>query len=215
MFWALFLGIGIPAIAIGLAVGLYVFLARERVLLLREIRTSADNHSWTFSLKRGYRDPAAFRIHGETFSGLPWNLRTGELSGKQHRCALRLELTFPTMAGDADLVLAPRDERRTSLVSTPRLPEAREFPTGLAEFDSAYKVLAAPGQVSGPVTPALAQRFVTWPKNAVPPDPVAAWRDQSGFHVEAHLPKMSNWATIEYLLGLGEDMCAQLPTPAL
>jgi hypothetical protein len=60
----------------------------------------------------------------------------------------------------------------------------------------------------------LAERFVKWPKNTVAPDPVAAWRDQSGFHVEAHLSKMSNWATIEYLLNLGEDMCAQLPTPA-
>jgi hypothetical protein len=170
---------------------------------------------WTFSLQRGYRDPAAFRIHGETFSGLPWNLRTGEPSGNHDACAFRIELTFPTLSGDSDLVVAPRDGQSDCEVSTPSLPEAREFPSGLADFDAAYKVLAAPRQVSSPpVTPALAQRFVKWPENAVAPNPMAAWRDQSGFHVEAHLSKMSNWATIEYLLSLGEDISAHLPTPA-
>lgn len=215
MFWALLLEYGVPAVAIAGSVALYLFLARERVQLLREIRASADRHEWTFSLGRGYRDPAAFRIQGETFSGLPWNLRTDGSSGYHHRCSLRMELTFPTLRGKSDLVVAPRDERWEAVISTPSLPEAREFPSGLADFDAEYKVLAAPRQVAGPpVSPVLAQRIVKWPKNAVAPNPVAAWRDQSGFHVEAHLSRMSNWATIEYLLSLGEDMCAQLPTPA-
>lgn len=215
MFWTCFLEFGLPAIVIGVSTALYVFLARERMRLLREIRTSADSHSWTFSLKRGYRDPAAFGIQGETFGGLPWNLQTSGSSGNEHRGALRLELTFPTLRGKSDLVVAPRDEKWECVVSTPSLPEALEFPSGLIDFDAAYKVLATPRQVSGPPMPlALAERFVRWPKNTVAPNPVAAWRDQWGFHVEAHLSKMSNWATIEYLLNLGEDMCAQLPTPA-
>jgi hypothetical protein len=213
--YILFIEFGLPAIVVGLSLGLYVFLARERLRLLEEIRTSADNHSWAFSLKQGYRDPALFRIQGETFSGLPWNLRTGESSGNHGRCALRLELTFPTLRGKSDLVVMPRAEKGESAFAAPSLPEAQEFPSGLVDFDAAYKVLAAPRQMSGPpLTPALAERFVKWPKNTVAPDPVAAWRDQSGFHVEAHLSKMSNWATIEYLLDLGEDICAQLPTPA-
>jgi hypothetical protein len=211
----LLLGLGLPAIVLGISMAVYVFLARERVRLLKEIRTSADNHSCTFSLKRGYRDPAAFRIQGETFSGLPWSLRTGEPGNDPH-CTLRLELTFPTLGGESDLVVAPRDAKWESTVPTPSLREAREYPSGLVDFDAAYKVLAASRQVlRPPLTPALAERFVKWPKNTVAPNPVAAWRDRTGFHVEAHLSKMSNWATIEYLLNLGEDICAQLPTPAI
>ena len=214
MSYILLLEFGLPAIVVGISIGLYVFLARERLRLLEEIRTSARSHSWTFSLNRGYRDPAAFRIQGETFSGLPWDLRTGG-SGNDGRCALRLELTFPTLSGKSDLVVMPRDERWEFGLSVRSPAGAREFPSGHVDFDAAYKVLAATRQVSGPpLTPALAERFVKWPKNTVAPDPVAAWRDQSGFHVEAHLSKTSNWATIEYLLDLGEDMCAQLPTPA-
>jgi len=207
----LLLEIELLAIVIGLAVGIYAALARERLRLLREIRTSANKHAWTFSAGRGYRDPAVFRIHGETFSGLPWNLETGNCRSS----ALRLELTFPTLQGKSDLVVVPRNAKWESSLASPSLPEAREFPSGLVDFDAAYKVLANPGQVSSPpVTPALAERFVKWPKDTVAPNPVTAWRDQSGFHVEAHLPKMSNWATIEYLLTLGEEMCAQLPAAA-
>lgn len=210
----LLLGLGLLVIAAGISAGIYVLMGRERVRLLQEIRKSADDHSWNFSLKRGYRDPAAFRIQGETFSGLPWSLRTGG-SDKDPRHALRLELTFPTLQGESDLVVLPRDANWEFGVSTPSVPGAREFPSGLADFDAAYKVLAASRQVSGPpLTPALAERFVKWPKNTVAPNPVLAWRDESGFHVEAHLSRMSNWATIAYLLDLGEDMCAQLPTPA-
>ena len=212
MFSTFFLEFVPPAIVVGVCIALYVFLARERLQLLREIRTSADNHSWNFSLKRGYRDPAEFRIQGETFSGLPWNLQT-DGPNNDGNCSLRLELTFPTLRGKSDLIVVPRDGKWE--VAVPSLPEAQEFPSGLDDFDAAYKVLAAPQQMSHPpLTPALAERFVRWPKNTVTPNPVAAWRDQSGFHVEAHLSKMSNWATIEYLLNLGEDMCAQLPTPA-
>ncbi len=211
----LLLEFGFPAIVAGISFALYIFLARERVRLLREIRTSAVNHSCAFSLQRGYRDPAVFRIQGETFSGMPWNLQTGR-SGNDGRCAQRLELTFPTLSGKSDLVVMPRDERGECAFSTPSMPEAREFPIGLVDFDAAYKVLAAPGQMSHPpLTPALAERLVKWPKNTVAPNPVAAWRDQGGFHLEAHLSKMSNWATIEYLLILGEDICAQLPAPAV
>jgi hypothetical protein len=204
----LLLEIELLSIVIGLSAGLYAFLARERLRALHEIGASAERHSWSFSVIRGFRDPAVFRIHGETFSGLPWNLETGSGRG----CAIRLELTFPTMRGKSDVVVAPRRAQWESVT----LPsEAREFPSGLVDFDSAYKVIAVPWQVSSPpVTPALAERFVKWPKNTIAPNPVAAWRDQSGFHLEAHLSTMSNWATIEYLVNLGEDMCAQLPAAA-
>ena len=209
---SLLLEIELLAMVIGLSVGLYAYMAQERLRLLQEIRTSATSHLWTFSVSRGYRDPAVFRIHGETFSGLPWNLETG--SGP--RSAIRLELTFPTMRGKSDLAVVPRNDKWESSLAAPSLPEAREFPSGLADFDAAYKVLANPWQVSNPpVTPELAERLVKWPRNTVTPKPVAAWRDQAGFHVEAHLSRMSNWATIEYLLTLGEDMCAQLPAPGL
>jgi hypothetical protein len=215
MFSAFLLGLGLPIFVASASIGIYAMLARERLRLLREIRTSADHHSWTFTLKRAYRDPAEFWIQGETFGGVPWKLRSGE-PGNKHSSTLRLELTFPTLNGKSDLAVVPRNQGWESSLPVRSLAEAREFPSGLVDFDAAYKVLAAPRRVPGPPLPAaLAERFVKWPPNTVAPNPVVAWRDESGFHIEAYLSKMSNWATIKYLLNLGEEICAQLPAPAI
>lgn len=197
-------------LALGLPLLMCALLVRERRRLLGEIRTSAGEHSWNFSAKRTYRDPAEFAIRGETFSGLPWSVRS-QPSRERHR-KLRLELTFPTLGGECDLAILPRESALNHLCTA----TTRELATGLPDFDAVFKLLVLSPQISAsPLNPALAARFLKWPRNTVTPRSVAAWRDESGCHLEAHLPNSANWATIEYLVALGEDFCATLPAPAL
>ena len=201
-------GIELFGVVIVISIGLFVTLARKRLRSLQEIRASVENLSGVFSAEHGDRDTAAFGLEGKTLKGVPWTLRTGG-PGEDSGC--RLELTFPTLCGDSDLVVVPRDQTWESAVPTHSMLDAREFPSGLADFDAAYKVLVPPRQMSiPPLNPALAERFVKWPGDTAAPNPVAAWRDESGFHVEAHLSRMS-WASVEHLLNLGEDMCERLP----
>jgi hypothetical protein len=209
-----FVEIELFAVVVVLSIGLFVFLARQRLRSLQEIQSSADNHSATFSVEQECCDRATFDLKGKTLNGVPWKLSTGT-PGDHSGCALRLDLTFPTLGGDSDLVVVPRDERWESVLTIPTLLDAIEFPSGAADFDASYKVLVAPRQLpTQPLNPALAKRFVKWPKNAVAPNPMAAWRDQSGFHVEAHLSKM-NWATVEHLLILGEGISERLPAASV
>ena len=212
-FSPLLMCIALFAVASGLTVLLYALLVRDRRRLLSEIQTSASEHSWSFTVQRGSYNPAAFGIRGETFSGLPWSLKTLETSPDQ-RSELRLELTFPTLGGEFDLAVLPRDPGFGRARTEPREVEVREIPLGLPDFDAVFKVLVMERQVrSQPLNPAVAGRFLKWPTNTVAPHSMAAWRDPDGCHVEAHLSAMANWATIEYLLTLGEDFCAGLPSP--
>jgi len=202
------------ALALGLPVVMCAVLVRERRRVLGEIRTSAGEHSWSFSVKRAFRDPAEFAIRGETFGGLPWHLRTSQTRHDQD-CKLRLELTFPTLGGECNLAVVPRDPKLNSAMAHRGLEELREAATGVPDFDAAFKILVLSRQTSAsPLQAAIAARFLSWPRNTVTPRSVAAWRDDSGCHLEAQLPAMANWATIEYLVALGEDFCATLPAPS-
>jgi hypothetical protein len=200
--------------AVGLLIGLLAIRARQRRQLLRGIPVSVDAHFLHFAPRlRG--DPAALRLSGYTFSGLHWTLRTYGANGNERSCRARLELNFPDLAGDPDVAVVPRDGNGRPAAIASRLPEMREFPTGVPGFDSKYEVIAVPGQISSPpVNRGLAERFLNWPRDTVAGQAVTAWRDLSGCHLEARLQTAPNWETIRYFLALGEDFCAQLPAPA-
>ena len=201
-------------IALGLPVGIFVLLVRHRRQVLGEIRTLAGEHSWSFSVKRACRDPFEFAIHGETFSGLPWSLQSSQ-AAHDRACKLRLELTFPTFAGECDLAVVPRDPQVDSAMTHARPGQLGETASGLPAFDAMFRVFSMSRQSSGlPLQPEIAARFLSWPRNTVAPHAFAAWRDDSGCHLQAHLPAMANWATIEYFVVLGEDFCATLPAPS-
>jgi hypothetical protein len=211
---SLLIGFTLFAFVLILPIAVLRLLRRERQRWLGEIQSAAAERSWQFSVQRGWGNATAFSIHGETFGALPWSLQTGETSGEDWGWSLRVELTFPTLGGDCDLAVVPRKGRRSAPIVALQSGESREFPSGLTAFDARYEVLASARQVSAaPLDEAIAERFLKWPKNTVQPHVMLAWRDQSGCHVEAHLPAMPNWSTIQYLVFLGEDFCARLPAP--
>ncbi len=109
------------------------------------------------------------------------------------------------------MAVLPRDRDSRKAAFCPS--HAQEFPSGLPDFDKVYEVLSASPQSAPPLNEALARRFVSWPGDTVAPQSVLAWRDPAGCHMRVLLPKMPNWATIEYLLMLGEDFSALLPAP--
>jgi hypothetical protein len=206
---------GMFALALTAQIVFYVYSTRERRRLLREIQLSVDKHMCRFSTTEQRGDPTAFRIDGETFSQLPWSVSSHSAVGKGPGWSYLMELTFSSLGGMLDMAVLPRDRDAISGKTAFCPSQAREFPSGLPDFDNRYEVLSANPQSAPPLSPALARRFVSWPGNAVAPQSVLAWRDPAGCHVRLHLPKMANWATIEYLLLLGEDFCARLPTPVL
>jgi hypothetical protein len=204
------------AVALTAQIIFHLFMTRERRRLLREIQRSVHHHMCRFSAEHKHGDPAVFRIDGETFSQLPWSLQSHGAVGKGPGWSYLMELTFSSLGGMLDMAVLPRD-RKSVAGKTDLCPsQAREFPSGLPDFDALYEVLAATTQLSAPhLGPDLAKRFVKWPGGTVVPQSVQAWRDPAGCHLRVHLPKMPNWSTIEYMLVLGEDFCASLPTPVL
>ena len=227
------------AVVLGLPLGLYALLTRGRRRSMREIREAASERGWQFRLRRWQGDPTAFRIEGRTGGGLAWILTSGGASGYDRGWSVRLALRFPSLGGEVDLAVLPREpERQDSRQITPHrslevwarvaafsgtaasavgfFRDARELPSGLPAFDTAYEVLALPGQ-SGrpPVDPALAQRILHWPADAIAPHSVLAWRDPFGLHLQARLPATPNVATVLYLVSLGEDLCPRVPAPAV
>ena len=210
------LAVCVFAVALTAQIVLHLFMTLERRRLLREIQRSVDQHMCRFSAQHRHGDPAVFRIDGETFSQLPWSLQSHGAVGKGPGWSYLMELTFSSLGGMLDMAVVPRDHKSVSGKTDICPSQAREFPSGLPDFDTVYEVLAAAPQVSGPpLGPGLAKRFVKWPGDTIAPQSVLAWRDPAGCHLRVHLPKMPNWSTIEYLLMLGEDFCASLPTPVL
>jgi hypothetical protein len=210
------LAVGVFAVALGAQIVLHIFMTRERRRLLREIQRSVDQHMCRFSAQHRRGDPTAFRIDGETFSQLTWSLQSHGAVGKGPGWSYLMELTFSSLGGMLDMAVLPRDRKSVSGKAGLFPSHAREFPSGVADFDTVYEVLAATPELSRPpLSPALAKRFVKWPGGTVAPQSVQAWRDPAGCHLRVHLPKMPNWSTIEYLVMLGEDFCASLPTPVL
>ena len=210
------LAVGVFAVALTAQIILHIFMTRERRRLLREIQRSVDKHMCRFSAHQRRGDPTVFRIDGETFSQLPWNLQSHGAVGKGPGWSYLMELTFSSLGGMLDMAVLPRDRKSVSGKTDLCPSQAREFPSGLPDFDTVYEVLAATPQLTAsPLSSGLAKRFVTWPGDTIAPQSVLAWRDPAGCHLRVHLPKMPNWSTIEYLLMLGEDFCASLPTPVL
>jgi hypothetical protein len=210
------LAVGVFAVALTAQIVLHIFMTRDRRRMLREIQLSVDQHMCRFSTQQRRGDPTVFRIDGETFSQLPWNLQSHGAVGKGPGWFYLMELTFSSLGGMLDMAVLPRDRKSVSVRTDLCPSQAREIPSGLPDFDTVYEVLAATTQLSAsPLSESLAKRFVNWPGDTVAPRSLLAWRDPAGCHLRVHLPKLPNWSTIEYMLMLGEDFCASLPTPVL
>ena len=65
---------GLCAIVLGLPFGLYALLTRRQRRTTRQIRNAASRHGWTYRRRRWQGNPTAFRIDGQTESGLAWTL---------------------------------------------------------------------------------------------------------------------------------------------
>ena len=237
MFPPIVIVIGFCAAFFGLFFGLYALLTRGRRRSMREIRCAAREHGWKYQLRHWQGNPTAFRIDGQTQGGLPWTIKSSSTSSYQRGWSATLALRFPTLGGEMDFAILPREAGFSS--SKPGagdisaavqtrvanfsgvaadavafLREAREVPSAVAAFDATYQVLVLPERIQhAPVGPALAKRILDWPGEAIHPHSVLAWRDPFGLVFEARLPAPANWATVSYLLTLGEELCEPLPAP--
>jgi len=224
---------------LGLFFGLYALLTRGQRRTMREIRATACERGWRYRIRRWQGNPTAFRIDGQTPSGLNWIVTSGNTSGYDRGWSVQLGLRIPALGGEVDFAVLPRDsDGRDSALARSAVPpgvesrvaalsgaaasaigflrDAREFPSGLPAFDAAYQVLALPRRISKPpVDPALAGRILSWPADAIAPHSVLAWRDPFGFHIHARLPATPNQATVTYFVALAQDFCARIPAPAM
>ncbi len=227
------------ATVFGLSQGLYMLLTMTQRRKTREIREAAHNNGWSYSRRRWQGNPAAFRIDGNSNAGLPFKLTSGGSTSDNSRWAAELTIRFPTLGGETDIAITPRDadDQRLRAAARSLTPEtgsriaaisqafagaarfahdAHEVPSGCGEFDQRYEVLVAP-QHSGHsiVSAELAKRIVNWPTDALRVYSVVAWRDPFGFVFEARLPGPPNWATVSYFLSLANDLVARLPVAAV
>jgi hypothetical protein len=225
---------GLLAIVLGLPIGFYLLLTRGQRRTTREIRKSASRLGWKYRLRRWQGNPTAFRIDGQTSNALTWILTSSTASDYARGWTVLLALRFPTLGGESDFAIMPRDDEGRSLPRGPAIPagiesgiavfsgaaardiaflrDARQHPSGLAAFDTAYQVLATPERlVPPPVDPELAARLLRWPADAVAPHSVLAWRDPFALHLQVRLPGPPNWATVAYTAQLGADLAARVP----
>jgi hypothetical protein len=229
--------IGLIAVFLGLFVGIYLLLTTGQRRTMREIRRAAVEHGWRYGLRHWQGNPTAFRIDGQNSSGLPWIMRSSSTRGYDQGWSATLVLRFPTLGGKMDFAVLPRapgdsgikgaaadlsqgaQQRVTSFSAAAEdvvafLRDARDLPSGFAAFDAGYEVSALPQRfVHSPVEPAFAKSIMDWPKESIRPQSVLTWRDPFGLVLEARLPAPANWATVSYLLALGEDLCCRLPPP--
>ncbi len=209
----LVLVVGLLAVVLGLPFGLYALLTREQRRTTHEIRKAASARGWRYRLRRWQGNPTAFRIDGRMQSGLGWILTSGNSGSYDRGWSVRLGLRFPSLGGEPDLAVLPRDSNGhgSALLGSAIMPEAEsrvaafsglaaravgffrdagELPSGVAAFDAAYQVLVLPRQIrQPPVDPTLADRILHWPADAVAPHSVLAWRDPYAFHVQARLAR--------------------------
>jgi hypothetical protein len=243
-FPAIFLVAAMLAVVLGLPLGLYALLTRGRRRTMHEIRMSARGQGWQFRhrwILRG--DPAEFDIRGRTQGGLQWIMTSRGTSGYDRGWSVRLKLRFPSLGGQVDFAILPREggtsgsggstrfaakptlEAQTKLAKfsgtlargAAFLRDAQELPSGLPAFDEAYEVLAIEKLIHQPlVDVSFARRFLEWPTDAVQPHSLIAWRGPFGLDVEVRLPGAPNWATVFYLVTLAEDFTTRVPaaTPA-
>jgi hypothetical protein len=224
------------ALTIGLPFGLYALLTRDRRRSMREIREGAVAQGWRYRLRRWQGNPTAFRIDGATRGGRSWIMTSGSTRGYDKGWSVVAELRVPTLGGEVDLAVLPREAGRGNALLRSAIPagakarvaafsgaigsavelfqDTQELPSGLPAFDARYEVLVRHKQFQKqPVDAALGQRALSWPADAVAPHSMLAWRDPFGLHLQARLPGPPNWSTVSYLASLGEDLCARVPAP--
>jgi hypothetical protein len=234
----LLIATGFFLIFLGMTAGLYLILTRGQRRTMREIRKSAAGLGWRYRLSRWQGNPTAFRIDGQTGSGLTWILSSGNGSDNNRGWTVVLALRFPTLGGEPDFAVMPLDREGHGLPRGQAVPagiesriavfsgaaagdiaflrDAREWPSGSAGFDAGYQVLAIPRRiVQPPVDPEFAARILQWPPDAVAPHSVLAWRDPFALHLRFRLPGPPNWSTVAYAAKLGEDLTARVPPPVV
>ena len=225
--------LGLVAVVLGLPIGFYLLLTRGQRRITREIRKSAARLGWRYRLRRWQGNPTAFRIDGQGSSGLSWVLTSGNGSDSARGWTTVAALRFPTLGGEPDFAIMPRDGEGHGLPQGQAIPpglesrivpfsvaasgiaflrDAREYPSELPAFDAEYQVLAMPGRmVQPPVDAQPARRILQWPANAVAPHSVLAWRDPFPLHLQVRLPGPPNWSTVAYAAKLGEELTVRLP----
>ena len=229
---------GLVAIVMALPIGFYLLLTKGQRRTSREIRQSAVRLGWRYHLRRWQGNPTAFRIDGQASSALTWILTSSTGSDNARGWTVMLAMRFPTLGGESDFAIMPRADQDRGLPWGPGIPagiesgtavfsaaaasaiaflrDAREHPSGLAAFDTAYQVLAIPGRMlQGPVDPELAARLLRWPADSVSPHSVLVWRDPFALHLQVRLPGPLNWPTVAYTAQLGAELTARVPPPVM
>lgn len=226
---------GLAGVVLGAPFGVYLWLTRGQRRVAREIRAGCGRRGWRYRVRRWEGNPAAFRIDGRTPGGFDWILTSGNTSGYDRGWCADLDWRVPALGGEADFAMLPRDgagsapagqaippgmEAHVAAFSSALASEAaffrtaQEFPSGLAGFDAAYRILALPGRLAqAPLDGALAERVIHWPADATAPHAVLAWREPSGFEIQARLPEPPNWAAVSHFVSLAADLSARLPAP--
>ena len=224
--------VGMAALTFALICGLYRMLTGRQRAITQEIRDHAEQNAWQYHKRRWSGNSVTFRIDGHTSGGIPWVLKSSGSGQNTQGWNMELTVRYPTLAGETDFAVSPRDERETraamaaaangaswlsslseTLAGVVRfMSSAQEYPSGFGAFDFGYQVLLSPDFSRKPlVDSTLAQRFLNWPPDAVPVHALLAWRDPYGFVLEARLPGPPNWVTVAYLLSLGDEFVRRLP----
>lgn len=230
---------GMAAICLGLPVGLYALLTRRQRRNTREIRRSAIEKGWKYSVRRWRGNPTEFRIDGQSRSGVPWVVTSGSSGVDGGPWTATLAVRFPTLGGEMDFAVMPRGDRgpglsqlakgvtpgmESRLAAISRAAEsavvffrgARAIQSGSAAFDAAYEMLALPQKMQKPpFEPGLAGRALHWPADSVQAYSVLAWRDPFALHFLARLPGPPNWASVSYAFALAEELSQRVPPPEM
>lgn len=230
---------GMAAICLGLPVGLYALLTRRQRRTTREIRRAAVERGWKYSVRRWQGNPTAFRIHGQSRSGVPWVATSGGSGADSSPWRATLAVRFPTLGGEMDFAVMPRGDRGPGLSQlakgvTPGMDrrlaaisgaaesavvffrDARAIQSGCAAFDAAYEMLALPKKMQQPpFDSSLAERALHWPADSVRPHSMLAWRDPFALHFLVRLPGPPNWATVAYAIALAEELAQRVPPPEM
>lgn len=223
-------------ISLGVPLGLYALLTRGQRRTTRAIRVAAREHGWKYRQRPAQGDPTAFRIDGSTGNGLSWIMTSQQTAGNDQGWTERLDLRFPSLGGEQDFAIEPREAHTCAL--GPSAPEsvesrvapfsdvlageigfyrqAREIASGLPAFDAAYRILVLPDRIGrSPVDSTLAERMLNSPADAVRPHSVLSWRSAYGLRLQARLPGPPNWSSVAWLLSLGEEMATRVPPPVM
>jgi len=228
--------VAFAVVALGVPLGLYALLTRERRRTMREIKDAAEGHGWDYHLQRWQGSPTAFQVEGWSQCG-KWIVKSSAGRGANRGWSVSLGMRVPKLAGQVDVLIHPRAtdrpgvdqitarispdlQSRVASLSTTLgsavdfAKEATEMPCGNSEFDAKYHVQVLSERFpESPVDAALAERWLHWPADAIAPHSVLAWRDPFGVHLHARLRKTPNWATVTYFISLADDFCARLPNP--